>query len=252
MIVSDRQGRYVSGLRAEDFTLYRDHARQTIAVFDSVEEPLNVVLLLDTSKSTQDVLTKIKDAARNLLKELRPQDRALIIAFDSDVHVLCQLSSDRKALERAIKNAGVGEFVGTTMRDAVSKVLGESFKQIKGRKAIILLTDGKDHGSAISEDALLESAAESADSRGCSLRCSSPIAAELPFESERVIGIGSDSTSFSRPHVRRFQCNKFSVLWRNKAGGCTSRRPYSTLLQSTKKPHSYRVPFHPRYGTRSV
>jgi VWFA-related protein len=161
VIVSDRQGRYISGLQVSDFTLYKDRVKQTIAVFDSVEEPLNVALLLDTSKSTQDVLSKIRDAAKNFLKELRPQDRAMIVAFDCQVHVLSPLTSDRKALERAIKKADVGEFVGTTMRDAVAKVIGESFKEIKGRKAIILLTDGKDHGSAVSEDTLLESAAES-------------------------------------------------------------------------------------------
>ncbi len=53
VIVSDRQGRYVGGLKMSDFTLYKDRVQQTIAAFDSVEEPINVALLLDTSKSTQ-------------------------------------------------------------------------------------------------------------------------------------------------------------------------------------------------------
>ena len=87
VIVSDREGRYLSGLRAADFTLYNDHVKQKIAVFEATEEPLNVALLLDTSKSTRDVLDEIKDAAMNFIKRLRPQDRAMIVSFDYDVHV---------------------------------------------------------------------------------------------------------------------------------------------------------------------
>ena len=161
VIVSDRQGRYMGGLKMSDFTLYKDRVQQTIAAFDSVEEPINVALLLDTSKSTSNVLDEIKDAATDFLKTLRPQDRAMVVSFDYEAHVLCALTSDRKALERAVKKAEIGFYPGTTLRDAIVKVTSESFKEIKGRKAIVLLTDGKDHGSRINETELLDSAAES-------------------------------------------------------------------------------------------
>src|SRR3954454_4758599 len=88
VIVSDRQGRYISGLKAEDFKLYDNSTEQNLAYFDAAEEPLNVALLLDTSKSTQGVLDKIKKAAKNFLKELRPQDRAMIVSFDFAIHKL--------------------------------------------------------------------------------------------------------------------------------------------------------------------
>jgi VWFA-related protein len=71
------------------------------------------------------------------------------------------LTSDRKALERAIKDARVGARAGTTLRDAVAEVNERQFKLIDGRKAIILLTDGKDFGSRISEEELFDEAAES-------------------------------------------------------------------------------------------
>src|SRR5712692_9175974 len=78
VIVSDRQGRYISDLKLQDFKLYQDRAEQAIAVFDATEEPLNIALLLDTSHSTKAVLGDIKKDAANFLKELRPQDRAMI------------------------------------------------------------------------------------------------------------------------------------------------------------------------------
>lgn len=161
VIVSDRQGRYISGLKVEDFKLYQDRIEQPISFFDAAEEPLNVALLLDTSRSTFEVLDDIKKDAANFLKEMRPQDRAMVISFDYDVHVLSPLTSDRKALERAVKDARIGEQFGTVLRDAVSGVFKRDFKPINGRKAIILLTDGKDAGSSISEQALLDEAAES-------------------------------------------------------------------------------------------
>jgi VWFA-related protein len=161
VIVSDRAGRYISGLKLENFKLYQDRIEQPIAIFDSAEEPLNIAFLLDTSRSTEKVLDDIKKDAGNFLKELRPQDRAMVVSFDYDVHLLCSLTSDRKALERAIKDARIGERFGTALRDAVADVIGRQFKRVEGRKAIILLTDGKDAGSRISEQDLFDQATES-------------------------------------------------------------------------------------------
>ena len=161
VIVSDRQGRYVSGLKVADFKLYQDRSEQPISVFDAVEEPLNVALLIDTSRSTQPVLDDIKSAGLKFLKELRTQDRAMIVSADYDVHVLSQLTSDRKTLERAVKSAKTAEEFGTVLRDAVDAVISRGFKRVDGRKAIVVLTDGKDAGSRIGEQALLDEAAES-------------------------------------------------------------------------------------------
>jgi VWFA-related protein len=161
VIVSDRDGRYIPGLRLEDFKLYDNNTEQRLSFFDAAEEPLNVALLLDTSRSTQGVLKDIKKAARNFLKELRPQDRAMIVCFDYDVHKLSALTSDRKVLEGAIQQAEVGTFIGTVLNDAVFESIERDLKSINGRKAIILLTDGEDAGSRLSQSELLAYASES-------------------------------------------------------------------------------------------
>jgi Ca-activated chloride channel homolog len=161
VIVSDRQGRYVTGLKHESFKLYQDQIEQRIAIFDAAEEPLNVALLLDTSRSAFHALADVKKEAASFLKELRPKDRALVMSFDYAVHQLCTLTSDREALERAIKAVRFGNQAGTTLRDAVAEVIARQFKHIDGRKAIILLTDGMDTGSGTSEKDLLDQATES-------------------------------------------------------------------------------------------
>lgn len=87
VIVSDRQGRYISGLKAPDFTLYEDRNKQPISFFADTEEAINVALLLDTSRSTAGVLDDIKKAAKEFIKQLRPQDRAMVASFDYDLIV---------------------------------------------------------------------------------------------------------------------------------------------------------------------
>src|SRR5215510_4796733 len=74
VIVSDRQGRYIAGLKATDFTLYEDRVKQPIVFFADTEEPINVALVLDTSRSATWVLDDIKKTAMDFVAQLRSQD----------------------------------------------------------------------------------------------------------------------------------------------------------------------------------
>lgn len=154
-IVSDRNGRYVPNLIQSDFTVFQDGIEQTVEFFASIEEPINVALLIDTSQSTRPVLGDIKDSAKAFIKLLRPQDRAMIVSFDYDTHILGQLTSDQDQLRQVIKDIEIPEYFGTTLRDAVWRTVNGAFRGLNGRKAIIVLTDGKDAGSRIRQDDLL-------------------------------------------------------------------------------------------------
>src|SRR5688500_2360004 len=159
--VSDRNGRYVPGLTEADFTLYQDGVKQKIDFFGATEEPLTIALLIDTSQSTRPVLADIKESAHAFLKLLMPRDRAMVVRFDYDTHVLSGLTTDKEQLRQAIRSADIPhDLLGTTLRDAAFQSINRSFAGIKRRKAVIVLTDGKDHGSLISGDELLYSLQE--------------------------------------------------------------------------------------------
>jgi VWFA-related protein len=160
VIVSDRENRYVRDLKIEAFRLFDNQVEQKIAFFDSGEEPLNVVLMLDTSLSTSGVLKDIKKAAKAFVKELRPQDRAMIVTFDWQELKLTTLTSNRKELESGISEAKVGKFAGTVLHDSLMDVSSRVLQPIRGRKAIILLSDGNDHGSVVTPEELLKSETE--------------------------------------------------------------------------------------------
>ena len=160
VVVSDRQGRYVPGLKATDFAVFSDGAQQKIEFFASTEERLNVALLIDTSHSTQPVIDDIKRAAERFVKLLRPGDKAAIVSFDHSTTILSHLTSDVGRLNDAINRAEIPRPAGTTLRDAVYQTVNEEFAGVTGRKAIILLTDGKDFGSRVSQADLLFSLQE--------------------------------------------------------------------------------------------
>jgi len=160
VVVSDRQGRYVPGLKTSDFKVFRDGAEQKIDFFASTEEAINVALLIDTSHSTEPVIDDIREAAERFVKLLGPQDKAAIVSFDYSTHVLSHFTSDAKRLKEAIKQAEIPGPFGTTLRDAVYQTVNEEFATVTGRKAIIMLTDGKDVGSRMSTTDLLYSLQE--------------------------------------------------------------------------------------------
>lgn len=161
VIVSDREGHYIPGLKKEDFTVYQDGVSQNITFFATDDEPLNIALLLDTSGSTEDVAKKIKNAAKDFIQLLNPQDQCLVATFDNQVKIFNPLTSNQQTLKNSldkIKSANLG---GTLMYNAIEQIARNSFADIQGRKVIILLTDGKDFGSAVTKDELLNQFEES-------------------------------------------------------------------------------------------
>ena len=161
VLITDRSGKYVGGLNQSNFTLFQDGRQVRIEFFATEEEPLKVAILLDSSMSTIPILGDIKHAARDFVKRLGKADVATVVSFDHEVKSIASLTSDHKALEKAIDSIKSANSTGTVMREAVNSIIAGQFKNLKGRKAIIVLTDGQDRGSGISEDDLLDISAES-------------------------------------------------------------------------------------------
>ena len=145
VVVTDRYGQFVIGLSQNDFRLQENGEPQQIASFSSTEAPINVALLIDTSRSTRNKLGSIRKAALNFAKQLQPNDRVLIVTFDEKVNFLGDFTSDRREIERAIRS--VKSSYLTSLYDAVHLTINEKLAPIKGRKAIVALTDGEDTAS---------------------------------------------------------------------------------------------------------
>jgi VWFA-related protein len=144
--VLDRDGRYISDIRREQFNVFENGAEQKIAYFEATEKPFTVALLLDTSGSTFFHLWEIKEAAINFAKQLRPQDRVLIVTFDRLVMLLTEATNDLNVVTEVVQRNAITGF-STRLYDAIDLVIKARLNKIDGRKAIVLFTDGVDTAS---------------------------------------------------------------------------------------------------------
>jgi len=157
--VFDRNGLYIPNLSKENFKIFEDGVEQQIEYFATTENPFTVVLLLDTSPSTEFKIEEIQEAAIAFVNQLKPQDSVMVIEFDANVHVLTEATTNRPQIYKAIKEADFGG--GTSLYDAVDFSLRKRLNKIKGRKAVVLFTDGVDTTSSkVGYDSSLREAEE--------------------------------------------------------------------------------------------
>lgn len=144
--VLDRDGKYIPDLRREDFHLFENGVEQEIAYFASVDKPFTVALVLDMSGSTTAFRHDIQAAANEFVEQMRRDDRAMIIAFTEEIHFLSKPTSDHADLRTAIFQTNFLEGA-TALYDALDFTLHTAFKGIRGRKAMVIFTDGMDTAS---------------------------------------------------------------------------------------------------------
>jgi VWFA-related protein len=178
--VRDKHGKLVNNLNKDDFVVEQDGHPQTITYFAQESNlPLTLGLLVDTSMSQRRVLDQERTASHAFLDHVlrEDKDKAFVIHFDHEVELLQDLTSSRQKLEASLDELGEPEFAqtggsgssggrggygrgggGTLLYDAVYLASNELMKKQQGRKALIILSDGVDHGSKESLQNSIETA----------------------------------------------------------------------------------------------
>jgi Ca-activated chloride channel family protein len=157
--VTDSRGEPQPGLRADDFELRENGEPQQISNFTAGDFPLSVAVALDRSFSMSGArLGLAKAAARAFLGELRPKDQSMVVAIGSEVEVLSPLSTDRAAQDDAV--ARLQPFGTTGLYDAIIRSI-DSVQPARGRRALVLLSDGDDRYSQAAASDALERARQS-------------------------------------------------------------------------------------------
>lgn len=206
--VRDRHGKIVSDLTKDAFQLEEDGKPQSIDYFAHESDlPLQLGLLIDTSLSQRRVLEQERSASDRFLdKLLRPEkDVAAVINFDRDITLQQDFTSSRPRLQAALQHLetpqtdwrasqgtrqrGAGHDRGgggTHLYDAIYLASDELMSKQRGRKALIILSDGVDHGSKETLTEAIESA-QRADTVVYSIRFSD----EQAYGSYHGYGTGS-------------------------------------------------------------
>ena len=167
--VRAKNGELIRSLTKDDFSLAEDGRPQTIRYFSPESDlPLTLGLMVDTSASQRRVLDAERGACFHFLdRVLRGnQDRVFIMQFDSAVELRQELTSSRQKLDDAlalvdsetVRQLQIQHGGGTLLYDAVVKASTEIMKPLRGRKALIVLSDGVDFGSEETLPAAVEAA----------------------------------------------------------------------------------------------
>ena len=155
--VTDARGRYITDLTKNDFAVFEDGVRQELSIFNHEDIPISLVLMLDTSASMDEKLPTARAAAIRFVGTLRPQDNAQVMQFNDRTTILQDFVADHGALDSAI---GRTEAAGpTALHNALYVALKELEKQktqALRRRAIVLLSDGEDTASLVSDDQVLD------------------------------------------------------------------------------------------------
>jgi Ca-activated chloride channel homolog len=155
--VTDQTGNPVPGLTRDDFSVLEDGQPQALSVFAEGDFPLSVGLAIDRSFSMgAKQLPVAVGAARTFLGELRTQgqsqDQSMLVGIGSEIEVLAPLSADRPAQMRAL--SALTPWGTTGLHDAIIQSI-DAIQAAKGRRALVLLSDGSDrYSTATAADAL--------------------------------------------------------------------------------------------------
>jgi Ca-activated chloride channel homolog len=143
VIVTDR-GRFVRGLKKQDFELLEDGVAQPVASLVSEDAPLDLVLAIDISGSMEHSLPEVKPAVKQLLSKLRPGDAATLVGFNDTTFVVAERETDQRVREEAVEL--LTSWGGTALYDATITAL-DLVSRGWGRKGVVLFSDGDDRHS---------------------------------------------------------------------------------------------------------
>ncbi|MEP6917653.1 MAG: VWA domain-containing protein [Acidobacteriota bacterium] len=145
--VTDAEKRLVPDLVEEDFEIYDNGKLQTITSFDNKPLPITVIVMLDSSGSMTLALDMVKRAAEQFLLRMLPEDQGMVGAFNDKIQFLPDyFTSSRDELVSKLRDLDFG--YPTRLYDAVNQSMTH-LNGIKGRKVVLVFTDGDDNASKV-------------------------------------------------------------------------------------------------------
>jgi Ca-activated chloride channel homolog len=155
--VTDRDGRFAGGLRKDDFSVFDNDVRQEIVQFRAERSPVSLGILLDTSGSMTGERLKAAQVSidRLVSDRLDKDDELFFVEFGYSAILSQEWTTDHRLIRRAV--ADVRQPTGdTAMYDAIALALPTAQSGQRGKKAVLLISDGNDTHSVVTLDELRE------------------------------------------------------------------------------------------------
>ena len=157
--VNDKNGRFVSGLKKENFSVYEDNVQQNITSFSQEDVPVSMGILIDLSGSMRNKIDQVDKAALAFIRASNAEDQVFLIGFNEQVELIQDFTSDIDEITDTLDNTIVAG--GTALYDAIYLGVQKAHTGTEPKKAIVVITDGEDRDSYYKLDEMVAKVQES-------------------------------------------------------------------------------------------
>ncbi len=191
-VVTDNDGNYVNGLKKENFRILEDGAPQQISNFSTGDAPITIVMLLEFNMRGFGYYNYTGITwADQFLRQMRPNDWVALESFSIRPNVEVDFTHDPREIEQALASMQIPPaFIEANLFDAVADVV-DRLRDVKGRKAVLVLASGKDTFSRLTFDKIQAKLKETDVTIFCV-----GVAEQLALQEEMFGGVGTNSLGF--------------------------------------------------------
>lgn len=150
-----KDGHFIPGLKKDNFKVYEDGVQQNVTNFSQAEAPITAVLLVEFAATNYSFMYDALNASYYFANSLKPNDWVAVVSYDMKPYILVDFTQDKRAIFGALNQLRIPGFSETNLFDALYDTL-DRLDRIPGRKAIVLVSTGRDTFSKLTLDQILQ------------------------------------------------------------------------------------------------
>ncbi|HJS99561.1 MAG TPA: VWA domain-containing protein [Terriglobales bacterium] len=150
-----KEGQFIPGLKKDNFKIYEDGVQQNITNFNQSEAPITAVLLVEFAATNYSFMYDALNASYYFANSLKPNDWVAVVSYDMKPYILVDFTQDKRAIFGALNQLRIPGFSETNLFDALYDTL-DRLDRIPGRKAIVVVSTGRDTFSKLTLDQILQ------------------------------------------------------------------------------------------------
>jgi VWFA-related protein len=155
VIVTTKNGQFISSLKKENFKVYEDGVQQSISNFSISDAPITAVLLVEFADIFYGITIETLQASYSFTQSLKPDDWVAVTSYDMKPQILVDFTQDKRAIFGALNTLRVPGFAETNLFDALYDTL-DRVDRVEGHKYIILISSGFDSFSKLNLDQIVK------------------------------------------------------------------------------------------------
>jgi VWFA-related protein len=150
-----KEGQFIPGLKKDNFKVFEDGVQQNISNFSQSEAPITAVLLVEFAATNYSFMYDALNASYYFANSLKPNDWVAVVSYDMKPYILVDFTQDKRAISGALNQLRIPGFSETNLFDALYDTL-DRLDRIPGRKAVVVVSTGRDTFSKLTLDQILQ------------------------------------------------------------------------------------------------